>query len=87
MALKRTITTERRYRSTELSPGIFFESFYPGGLSGPNNELLMPTPGGQSWTDLLLLGTKEDAFQFMLPDIRMPLVSRRGASAPSAETI
>lgn len=72
MSQKRTITTDRRYRSKELSPGVFFESFYPGGINGPNGELHLPTPGGQSWTDLLLLGTEEDTFQFMLPDIRMP---------------
>lgn len=63
---------DRPFRSKELSPGVFFESFYPGGIHGPNGELHLPTPGGQSWTDLLLLGTKEDAFQLMLPDIRMP---------------
>ncbi len=72
MLQKRTITTDRPFRSKELSPGVFFESFYPGGINGPNGELHLPTPGGQSWTDLLLLGTKEDAFQLMLPDIRMP---------------
>lgn len=70
--LKRTITTQGPYRSKELSPGVFFKSFYPGGINGPNGEILMPTPGGQSWTDLLLLGTDQDPFQFMLPDIRMP---------------
>ncbi|MFT3965776.1 MAG: hypothetical protein QM690_07840 [Sphingobium sp.] len=72
MLQTRTITTDRPYRSREISPGVFFESFYPGGINGPNDELSIPTPGGQSWTDLLLLGTPEDDFQFMLPDIRMP---------------
>ncbi len=69
---KRTLTPPGRYRSKQLAPGIVSASFYSGGLNGPNNEVVLPTPGGQSWSDVLILGTDADAFQFMLPDIRMP---------------
>ena len=35
-------------------------------------ELLEDLPGGRVWTDSWMLGTNEDAFQMLVPDIRLP---------------
>lgn len=70
--MQRTIVPENRYFSEEISPGVVHEKFYPGGLKGPNGECDNPVMGGQTWTDVVYLGTEQDRFQLMLPDIRMP---------------
>src|SRR5260221_9970291 len=70
--MRRTIGPSGKYRSQELYPGVLYESFYPGGKEGPNREVLADVPGGQTWSDLLLLGSKDDPFQMLVPDIRMP---------------
>jgi hypothetical protein len=70
--MRRTISPSGRYRSQEVSPGVLFESFYTGGKQGPNREVLADVPGGQTWSDMLLLGSRDDAFQMLVPDIRMP---------------
>jgi quercetin dioxygenase-like cupin family protein len=68
----RTIVPTERYYSEQLSPGVLFEKLYPGGMKGPNNEVLRPLPGGQTWSDFIILGGKEDTFQLAVPDIRLP---------------
>jgi len=70
--MPRTLVTTERYRSEEISPGVFLERFYPGGKDGPNGEVLFDTPGGQVWSDIVLLGDEKDAFQLAVPDIRLP---------------
>lgn len=70
--MQRTIVPESRFHSEPIAPGVSLERFYPGGREGPNHECLMPTPGGQTWSDMLVLGCEEDDFQMMIPDIRMP---------------
>lgn len=70
--IQRTIVPAERYRSEELSPGVTLASFYPGGKDGPNKECLLPTRGGQTWSDMLFLGGPDDAFQVTIPDIRLP---------------
>lgn len=70
--MPRIIVPEHRVRSEEIVPGIFLESFYPGGKDGPEGEVLLPTPGGQGWTENILLGEPSDGFQLMWPDIRLP---------------
>lgn len=70
--MQRTIVPETRYFSEEIAEGVFHEKFYPGGLQGPNDECANNVMGGQTWTDVVYLGTEEDSFQIMLPDIRMP---------------
>lgn len=71
-AIQRTIVPAERYRSEAIAPGVTLHSFYPGGKDGPNGECLLPTPGGQTWSDILLLGTRDDPFQLTVPDIRLP---------------
>lgn len=70
--MQRVIVPAGRCYSEEISPGVFLERFYPGGKDGPNAECLFDTPGGQGWTDSLLLGSEQDDFQLMWPDIRLP---------------
>jgi hypothetical protein len=71
-AARRVIVPPEKYHSEVLSPGVVFQRFYPGGKDGPNGEVHYDKPGGQVWTDLVLLGDPDDPFQLMVPDIRMP---------------
>ena len=59
-------------RFEPLAPGITRSRLEPGGRFGPNGETRMPTPGGQAWTDIWLLGSEHDPFMTMIPDIRLP---------------
>jgi hypothetical protein len=70
--MPRIIVPTEKYASQLLLPGVSLESFYPGGKNGPNGECLLNTPGGQGWTETLLLGDKDDSFQMLVPDIRLP---------------
>jgi quercetin dioxygenase-like cupin family protein len=69
---KRIITPNGQYRLEEISPGVSVQSLYPGGKNGPNSELLLDTPGGQGWSEAIYLGDQRDAFQMLVPDIRLP---------------
>ena len=68
----RTIVTKGRYHTEQISPGVVLERLYPGDKEGPNCEVLFNTPGGQVWSDIVLLGDEKDAFQLTVPDIRLP---------------
>jgi hypothetical protein len=70
--MRRTIVPTSRYYSEAISPGVSLERFYPGGKDGPNGEVLADTPGGQVWSDIILLGDQTDSFQLSVPDIRLP---------------
>lgn len=70
--IRRVIVPEKRYFSEELSSGVLFQKFYPGGRNGPNGEVHYDTPGGQTWSEYVALGDPSDAFQMLVPDIRMP---------------
>lgn len=70
--MARVIIPDRRYYSDEILPGVTLEKFYPGGKDGPNGETHFNTIGGQAWSEIIMLGGADDAFQMALPDIRMP---------------
>jgi quercetin dioxygenase-like cupin family protein len=70
--LKRVIVPETRFRSEELSPGVMFHQLHPGGKAGPNGEVGGHIPGGQAWSEHILVGDPADPFQMLVPDIRMP---------------
>jgi hypothetical protein len=55
-----------------LAPGVTRSRLEPGGRHGPNGETRSPTPGGQGWNDIWLLGRERDAFLTIIPDIRLP---------------
>jgi hypothetical protein len=71
-AMQRVIQPESRPQSEALGPGVTLERFHPGGRHGPNGEILYPTPGGQGWSEVILMGDPEGPFQMALPDIRLP---------------
>ena len=70
--IKRVIVPDKRFFSEELSPGVLLEQFYPGGKDGPNGEVHFDVPGGQTWSEYVLVGDPADPFQMLVPDIRMP---------------
>ena len=70
--MQRIIVPTEQYHSEQLAPGVSLRRFYPGGKDGPKGEVLFNTPGGQGWTEALLLGDKDDSFQMLVPDIRLP---------------
>lgn len=70
--MQRTIVPPGPYFTEGIAPGVMLRRFYPGGLDGPNGEVGLPTPGGQTWSDSLFLGGPDDAFQLLVPDIRLP---------------
>jgi hypothetical protein len=55
-----------------IGKGLWLDRIQPGGRRGPDDETLRPLPGGQVWSDFFLLGNERDAFQMMVPDIRLP---------------
>ena len=55
-----------------LGPGLTRSHLEPGGVLGPHGETRRPTPGGQGWNDLWLLGSSSDPFHTLIPDIRLP---------------
>ncbi len=55
-----------------VAAGVTRSRLEPGGASGPNGETRLETPGGQGWNDIWLLGSEQDSFQMIIPDIRLP---------------
>ena len=51
---------------------MLLEQFHPGGKDGPNGEVHFDTPGGQVWSEYVMVGDHTDPFQLLVPDIRMP---------------
>jgi hypothetical protein len=70
--MPRTIVATEKYRSAQISPGVLLEQFHPGGKDGPNGKVLSNFPGGQVWTEMIMLGEQQDSFQACVPDIRLP---------------
>lgn len=70
--MPRALSTPQRHFSEEIAPGIVHQKFYPGGVAGPNGETRNPFPGGQTWSDIVMLGGPDSDFIMALPDIRMP---------------
>jgi hypothetical protein len=60
------------FHAEPLGPGVTLRRLYPGGMAGPNGETRNAIPGGQTWSDIVLLGGEGDAFTLAIPDIRMP---------------
>jgi len=71
--MPRTISVSKRFASEQVAPGVNLERLYPGGRLGPNREVISHFPGGQVWSDLVVVGdAKTDPFQLAVPDIRLP---------------
>lgn len=68
----RSLVPSEHYHLEELAPGVTFRRLYPGGMLGPDAITRNAIPGGQTWSEIVMLGTAEDDFIMALPDIRMP---------------
>ena len=55
-----------------LAPGVTRSRLEPGGKDGPDNIVRdSDQPGGCTWTEMWFLGTFEDEWRMLVPDIRM----------------
>ncbi len=68
----RSMVPAQHFHSEEIAPGVTMRRLYPGGKMGPNNEVANDIPGGQTWSEIVMLGNEMDDFIYALPDIRMP---------------
>jgi quercetin dioxygenase-like cupin family protein len=55
-----------------LSNGVWLDRLQPGGRIDPDRRVLDDIPGGRVWNDFFLLGSADQPFQMLVPDIRMP---------------
>ena len=69
---RRTIVPEKDFHSEEVAPGVTFRRLYPGGMAGPNRECYLDTPGGQQFSESVMLGEPGMDKIMCLPDIRLP---------------
>lgn len=69
--MKRVIISEKPAPEL-LSPGVSLERIQPGGRFGPAGEVLELFPGGRTWNDGFLIGSMDQPFQMLVPDLRMP---------------
>jgi hypothetical protein len=61
-----------KFHVEQIAPGVSLRRLYPGGMAGPNGEARNDIPGGQTWSEIVMLGTEQDDFIMGIPDIRMP---------------
>jgi hypothetical protein len=64
------VLADKEYES--LAAGLTRSRIEPGGRAGPNRETRSEVPGGLVWNDIWFLGAPGDAFQTIIPDIRLP---------------
>jgi hypothetical protein len=68
----RSMVPAENFHAEQIAPGVTLRRLYPGGKFGPNNEVANEIPGGQTWSEIVMLGNEMDDFIYALPDIRMP---------------
>lgn len=68
----RSIVPKEHFHVQQLAPGVMLRRLHPGGMIGPNAETRYDIPGGQTWSEAVMLGTPEDDFIMCIPEIRMP---------------
>jgi len=68
----RSLVPEKPFHLEQIAPGVSWRRLYPGGKAGPDNITSNDIPGGQTWSEIVMLGTEQDDFIYALPDIRMP---------------
>jgi len=68
----RSMVPTENFHVEKLAPGVTLRRLYPGGMAGPNGEVSNDIPGGQTWSEIVMLGNEEDDFIYALPDIRLP---------------
>jgi hypothetical protein len=68
----RALVPSAHYHAEQIAPGVTFRRLYPGGKLGPGEAVRNDVPGGQTWSEVVMLGNEHDDFIMALPDIRMP---------------
>ncbi len=68
----RSLVPEKPYKLEQVAPGVSLRTLYPGGKAGPDNIVANDIPGGQTWSESIILGNERDKFMMCIPDIRMP---------------
>jgi hypothetical protein len=68
----RSMVPSEPFHVEQIAPGLTLRQLYPGGMKGPNGETANDIPGGQTWSESVALGSPQDDFIMLVPDIRMP---------------
>lgn len=68
----RSLVPPAPYKLAEIAPGVSVRTLYPGGKAGPDNIVANDIPGGQTWSEAVMLGAPDDDYMMCIPDIRMP---------------
>ena len=58
----RSMVPEKPFHVEEIAPGVTLRRLYPGGKAGPDNIVANEIPGGQTWSEAIVLGEADDAF-------------------------
>lgn len=70
--LTRSMVPPQPFRVDPIAPGVTVRQLHPGGMKGPNRETENDIRGGQTWSESFALGSPQDPFIMLVPDIRMP---------------
>ncbi|MDG2002225.1 MAG: hypothetical protein P8J20_02740 [Novosphingobium sp.] len=68
----RSMVPDGPFLVEDVAPGVIQRRLYPGGKLGPDEITRNDIPGGQTWSEIVMLGDETDDFIMGLPDIRMP---------------
>ena len=68
----RSMVPDRPFLVEDIAPGVTMRRLHPGGMLGPDEITRNEIPGGQTRSEIIMLGNEQDDFIYALPDIRMP---------------
>lgn len=68
----RSMVPSEHFHVQQLAPGVTLRRLYPGGMAGPNGATRGDIPGGQTWSEAILLGDPDEDRIMCIPEIRMP---------------
>ena len=68
----RSLVPSAPFHVEDLAPGVTWRRLYPGGMAGPDDVTRNEIPGGQTWSEIVMLGSESDGRIMALPDIRLP---------------
>ena len=55
----RSMVPAENFHTEEVAAGVTMRRLYPGGKMGPNNEVANDIPGGQTWSEIVMLGIND----------------------------
>ena len=56
----RAMVPSKPFHVEQIAPGVSFRRLYPGGMLGPDEIVRNDIPGGQTWSEIVMLGTEQD---------------------------